>query len=214
MGSLPTIPLNQKVTTIVFSSGMSNYRRTHSPGGSFFFTVALSDQGSNLLTDRIADLRRAYRATIRHAPIRCDAMVVLPDHLHAVWTLPDGDSAYSERWRKIKHRFTRMVVTEVGRTAHPTLSPSKRAKREQGIWQRRFWEHTIRDDADFRAHVEYCLGNPVKHGLVERPADWPFSSIHRDIKAGRVDPDWIGAEMVGAFGEGRAYESGSEDWMI
>lgn len=181
---------------------MSSYIRAHNPGGSFFFTVALADRSSALLTDRIANLRRAYAATIRDAPVLCDAMVVLPDHLHAVWTLPPGDTAYSERWRKIKHRFTRMVMTEVGRTAHPTvLSPSKRAKRERGIWQRRFWEHTIRDECDYQTHVAYCWGNPVKHGLVTRAVDWPFSSLHRDIKAGRVDPKWVGAEIDGEFGE-------------
>ena len=100
---------------------MANYIRSRAPGGSFFFTVNLADQSSRLLTDHIEDLRRAFRATVRHAPIRCDAMVVLPDHLHAVWTLQEGDSAYSERWRKIKHRFTWMVAAEVGRTAHPCL---------------------------------------------------------------------------------------------
>ena len=113
---------------------MSNYIRARAPGGSFFFTVTLADRSSGLLTERIADLRRAYTATLRHAPLRCDAMVVLPDHLHAAWTLPPGDAAFSERWRKIKHRFTRIVGTEVGRTAHPTRSASKRAKRERGIW--------------------------------------------------------------------------------
>lgn len=180
---------------------MPNYIRSRAPGGSFFFTVNLADPSSSLLTDHIEDLRRAYRATIRHAPIRCDAMVVLPDHLHAVWTLPEGDNAYSERWRKIKHRFTLMVAAEVGRTAHPTLSQSKRAKRERGIWQRRFWEHTIRDEADFRAHISYCWSNPVKHALVEKPADWPYSSIHRDIKAGRIDSEWIGTDAEGRYGE-------------
>lgn len=198
---MPTMHVNVPVTAFMLSAAMPNYIRSRAPGGSFFFTVNLADPSSTLLTDHIEDLRRAYRATVRHAPIRCDAMVVLPDHLHAVWTLPEGDSAYSERWRKIKHRFTRMVAAEVDRPAHPTVSPSKRTKREQGIWQRRFWEHTIRDEADFRAHVAYCWGNPVKHGLVERPADWPFSSIHRDIGAGRVDPEWVGLEIEGNFGE-------------
>ena len=149
---------------------MPTYRRLHLPGASYFFTVNLADRRASLLTDRIADLRRAYAETVASAPVICDAMVVLPDHLHAIWTLPPGDSDYSERWRKIKHRFTRAVGAEVGRTAHPTRSASKRAKREAGIWQRRFWEHAIRDAQDYRMHVRYCRRNPVKHGLVARAA--------------------------------------------
>ena len=180
---------------------MPTYRRLHLPGTSYFFTVNLADRRASLLTDRIADLRRAYAETVASAPVICDAMVVLPDHLHAVWTLPPGDSDYSERWRKIKHRFTRAVGAEVGRTAHPTRSASKRAKREAGIWQRRFWEHAIRDARDYRMHVGYCWGNPVKHGLVARAAEWPFSSIRRDIRAGRVDAGWAGELPEGVFGE-------------
>jgi len=177
---------------------MSNYRRVRIPGASYFFTVALADRGSSLLIDRIDDLRRAYAETLRAEPVVCDAMVVLPDHLHAVWTLPPRDAEFSERWRKIKHRFSR----QVGRTAHPTrVSPSKLAKRERGLWQRRFWEHAIRDEADYRAHVAYCWGNPVKHGLVAQAVDWPFSSIHRDIRLGRIDPGWAGSVIDGQFGE-------------
>jgi len=177
---------------------MPNYRRIRLPGASHFFTVTLADRSSPLLIDHVDDLRRAYAETMRDTPVHCDAMVILPDHLHAVWTLPPGDSGYSERWRKIKHWFTRMV----GRFAHPThLSPSKRAKRERGLWQRRFWEHTIRDETDFHRRVTYCWGNPVKHGLVSRPVDWPYSSLHRDIRAGHVGPEWAGGDMDGAFGE-------------
>ncbi|MEM8851492.1 MAG: transposase [Pseudomonadota bacterium] len=135
---------------------------------------------------RIDALRAAYAATMRTMPVRCDAMVVLPDHIHAVWTLPPGDDAYSERWRKLKLRFSRAVNIEVGR------SESKRRKRERGIWQRRFWEHTIRDQADWAAHVRYVWVKPVKHGYVERPTDWTFSSIHGAIRAGDIRPDWDG----------------------
>lgn len=177
---------------------MPNYRRARIPGASYFFTLALADRNSSLLTDRIDELRCAYAETVRVEPVFCDAMVILPDHLHAVWTLQPGDAGFSERWRKIKHRFSR----KVGRTAHPTrLSASKIAKRERGLWQRRFWEHVIRDEADYRAHVAYCWGNPVKHGLVETAVDWPFSSIHRDIRLGRVDPEWAGGVVEGQFGE-------------
>lgn len=177
---------------------MSNYLRARLPGATYFFTVTLANRGSRLLTERIDDLRAAYLATSLNTPIHCNAMVILPDHLHAIWTLPPGDSDFSERWRKIKHRFSRAV----GRTAHPThVSMSKRRKRECGIWQRRFWEHVIRDEADYRMHMAYCWGNPVKHGLVDRAVDWPFSSIHRDIRAGRVDPEWAGGLFDGDFGE-------------
>ncbi|MDJ0824838.1 MAG: transposase [Rhodobacter sp.] len=181
---------------------MPNYRRAYVAGASYFFTVTLADRTSGLLVDRISELRRAYADTVRTMPMRCDAMVVLPDHMHAVWTLPAGDDAFSERWRKIKHRFSRAIGGAVGRTAHPTLrSASKVAKRECGIWQRRFWEHVIRDEADFRMHVAYCWGNPVKHGYVARAVDWPYSSIHRDIRLGRVGPEWAGEVPDGDFGE-------------
>ena len=177
---------------------MSNYRRRRVPGASYFFSVSLADKNSGLLIRRIDDLRAAYATTIREAPVFCDAMVILPNHLHAVWTLPPGDSNFPERWRKIKYRFSRAV----GKNAHPTyLCASKRAKRECGIWQRRYWEHMIRDDADYWRHVNYCWGDPVNHGLANRAADWPYSSIHRDICAGFVTPDYTRREINGNFGE-------------
>lgn len=174
---------------------MPNYLRARAPGATYFFTVNLADRTSSLLVDRIDILRRAYAATVRHAPIFCDAMVILPNHLHAVWTLPPHDSGFSERWRKIKYRFSRAFGAEFPRSA------SKRTKREKGLWQRRFWEHVIRDEADYTNHVEYCWGNPVKHGLVSRAADWPHSSIHRDIRSGRVSCEWAGSRYEGEFGE-------------
>ncbi|MGR3375581.1 REP-associated tyrosine transposase [Salipiger abyssi] len=187
---------------------MPNYRRLQMPGASYFFTVALARRPSALLLEHVDDLRGAYLDTIREAPVFCDAMVILPDHLHAVWTLPPGDNAFPERWRKIKARFSRRVgagsagTGAVGRIAHPTrVSSSKRAKRERGIWQRRYWEHMIRDEADYQAHVAYCWGNPVRHGLAARPSDWPWSSIHRDIRLGRVDANWSGGLGEGMFGE-------------
>lgn len=174
---------------------MPSYRRIRIPGATYYFTLALADRGSSLLTDRVDVLRAAYRATVREHPVITNAVVILPDHLHAVWTLPPGDADYSTRWRKIKARFSR----KVGQS--PPRSPSKHAKRERGIWQRRFWEHTIRDDADFAMHVQYCWGNPVKHGLVAQAAAWPLSSIHREIRSGRLDPDWSAPLPDGAFGE-------------
>lgn len=175
---------------------MSAYRRPRLPGASIFFTVALAQRGTTLLTDEIDRLRLAVAVTRRERPFTIDAFVVLPDHLHCVWTLPERDSDYSTRWGAIKSRFSRLLRDgcrvgfnpteaivagkEVG--WNPTLrrSESKIAKGDAGIWQRRFWEHHIRDDEDFLAHVGYCWANPVKHGLVGRPEEWPFSSIHRD----------------------------------
>lgn len=180
---------------------MPNYRRARPKGACYFFTVTLADRRSDLLTKRVNDLRDAFAHTLSGEPVFCDAIVVLPDHLHAVWTLPAGDCAYSERWRKIKYRFTR-AVGAVGRNAHPTRrSASKVAKRDAGIWQRRFWEHVIRDETDYRTHLEYCWSNPVKHGLVARAADWPYSSIHRDIRLGRVGSAWASKVPDGEFGE-------------
>ncbi|MCB4456120.1 REP-associated tyrosine transposase [Leisingera sp. McT4-56] len=174
---------------------MPNYRRFKREGGCYFFTINLAQRDSSLLVGEIAALRTAYAKTLKQAPFRCDAIVVLPDHLHAVWTLPAGDSGFSERWRLIKSRFSHAVEGSFGRSA------SKQAKREKGIWQRRYWEHLIRDEEDYRRHVAYCWANPVKHGLAERPADWAFSSIHRDIRAGRVAAEWAERSPDGAFGE-------------
>ncbi len=174
---------------------MTNYRRIRTPGTTYFFTVNLADRSSDLLLAQISALRKAYQKTCTERPFVCNAFVVLPDHLHAIWTLPARDADYSTRWRLIKTRF----VQQVG--GFGPRSASKRSKRERGIWQRRFWEHSIRDEADFRVHMRYCWGNPVKHGLVNRAVDWPFSSIHRDIRAGRVDAEWAGDVADGEFGE-------------
>lgn len=160
-----------------------------------FFTGALADRGSDLLVQHIDALRASVRATRASRPFRIDAWVVLPDHLHAVWTLPEGDADYSLRWKEIKTRFTKSVGLTGRRSA------SKIAKGEAGIWQRRFWEHHVRDDADLAAHIRYCWINPVRHGLVVRAADWPYSSIHRDIRLGRVEPEWAGTAPEGRFGE-------------
>ncbi|WP_299609539.1 transposase [uncultured Tateyamaria sp.] len=174
---------------------MSSYRRFRVDGATYFFTVNLADRSSDMLVDHIDHFRIAYARTWEEHPFRCDAMVVLPDHVHAVWTLPRGDTGYSERWRKIKARFSHALGGVYAR------SQSKEIKREVGVWQRRFWEHCIRDEADYRAHVAYCWSNPVKHGYVERAVEWPYSSIHRDVRMGQVEPEWCGAVLEGAFGE-------------
>ncbi|MFD2182854.1 REP-associated tyrosine transposase [Rhodoplanes azumiensis] len=175
---------------------MPNYRRAFVPGGCWFFTVTLLDRGSTALVDHIDPLRRATAWTRRRYPFQIDAAVVLPDHLHAVWTLPPGDADFSIRWRMIKTRFVQALAPTECR------SPVGIARGERGIWQRRFWEHLIRDERDYARHVEYCYINPVKHGLVRRVVDWPFSSFHRDVRAGVFPEDWAGEEdATGKFGE-------------
>jgi len=134
----------------------------------------LLDRRSRLLLEHMDALRAAVRLTRRRFPFEIDAMVVLPDHLHAVWTLPEGDCDFPVRWRLIKMRFSKAVP------AGEPLDTTRRVRGERGIWQRRYWEHLIRDERDLRRHIEYCWFNPVKHGLVENVEDWPYSSFHRD----------------------------------
>ena len=175
---------------------MPNYRRAFVPGGCWFFTVNLLERRNALLVDRIDALRDAVEKTRSRYPFVIDAMTVLPDHIHAVWTLPPGDADFSLRWRLIKSRFAQAMPKQ------ESLSRVRKARGERGIWQRRFWEHLIRDEADYARHVEYCYINPVKHGLVARVCDWSYSSFHRDVRAGIVPLDWAGdAEQRGEFGE-------------
>lgn len=163
---------------------MTDYRRNRVPGGTYFFTVNLLERRSGLLVEHIELLRDAVRAVRTRRPFHIDAWVVLPDHLHAVWTLPEGDADYSGRWRAIKIAFAKALPKTEER------SDVRMSKGERGIWQRRFWEHTIRDDADYAAHVDYVNVNPLKHGLVRRVADWPYSSFHRDVASGVYPLDW------------------------
>ena len=149
-----------------------------------------------MLVDHIDRLRAAVAKTRERYPLTIDAVVVLPDHIHAVWTLPPGDADFSLRWRLIKQRFVR------GQPKQERISAVRKARHERGIWQRRFWEHLIRDEADYARHVEYCYINPVKHGLVSRVRDWPHSSFHRDVRTGIIPEDWAGdVDASGAFGE-------------
>ena len=173
---------------------MPRYIRPRASGATVFFTVALLDRKSDLLVRHIDCLRHAFRSTLTERPCTVDALVMLPDHLHAVFTFPEGDAAYRTRWRLIKTRFSRHFPPQLSRPSHV-------ARAERGIWQRRYWEHHVRDNADFKAHVEYCWFNPVKHGLVEKPSAWPHSSFHRDVALGRVPNGWNGKICEGAFGE-------------
>lgn len=157
---------------------MARYRRNYVGGGCYFFTVNLADRASSLLVHRIVELRSSLSAVRRLHPFHIDAWVILPEHMHCVWTLPEGDLDYAGRWRDIKGRFSRSIP-EVGKS-----TASLRRRNERGIWQRRFWEHTISSEADYIAHINYVHLNPVKHGYVAKVIDWPFSTFHRYVKEG------------------------------
>jgi putative transposase len=175
---------------------MPNYRRAFVPNGSWFFTHNLLDRHRTLLVDHVDTLRCAFRETQPKLPFEIAAIVVLPDHLHAVWTLPPEDADFATRWRLIKTRFSKSLPDEEWRSMVRT------ARGKRGIWQRRYWEHLIRDDTDYERHVEYCYINPIKHGLVSRVQDWPHSSFHRDVRRGLFPIDWAGEfEPIGQFGE-------------
>jgi putative transposase len=165
---------------------MTDYRRSIIPGGSYFFTVNLADRSAKLLTDHIDALRAAFRyAHSRHRFV-VEAIVILPDHLHAIWTLPNGDADFALRWRLIKANFSRALPP------NEPVSSSRARRRERGIWQRRYWEHAIRDEADYMRHIEYIHINPVKHGHVARVRDWPYSSFHQMVSLGILTEDWAG----------------------
>ena len=171
-------------------------RYVRAKGSIFFFTVALAQRPSNLLIEEIERLRRIYRIVQQRYPFETIAICVLPDHIHALWALPADDENFSARWNSIKGGFSRGLDAQI-------RSASKVGKREKGVWQRRYWEHAIRDEADFQRHVDYIHYNPVKHGYVTRVADWPHSSFHRYVERGILAPDWGGdlSDIRGSFGE-------------
>ncbi len=172
---------------------MVQYRRSRVAGGTFFLTVNLFDRRA-LLTDHADVLRAIVRDVKTELPFKIDAMVILPDHWHAVWTMPPDDTSYKRRIRLIKSRFTKHLV----RTG---VSIAKDERGESQLWQKRFWEHTIRDERDLAAHVDYVHINPVRHGYVTRAADWPYSTLRRYVKNGMLPEDWAGASQEGVFGE-------------
>ncbi|MAT64251.1 MAG: transposase [Gammaproteobacteria bacterium] len=177
---------------------MTQYRRHYVPGGTYFFTVTLADRSNRLLIEHIALLRRAVAETRQEHPFAIDAMVIPPDHLHAIWTLPSDDADFSIRWRKIKARFSRLLPR------CKAVTESQRQKGERGVWQRRFWEHVIRNPSDLRNHIDYIHFNPVKHGYCRCVSDWPYSSFHRYCASGEYPRDWGGGEaetLAGNFGE-------------
>jgi putative transposase len=179
---------------------MSRYRRSLADGATFFFTVNLADRRSHLLTDEIDRLRHAWRTVREQHPFEDISACILPDHIHTIWQLPNGDADFGKRWGNIKRQFSKGLPAAESRTV------SKIAKREKGIWQRRFWEHQIRDDLDLQRHVDYIHHNPVKHGYVKCAQDWPHSSFHRYVRESIITLDWGEAETSQAnnnhgFGE-------------
>jgi putative transposase len=176
---------------------MPDYRRNRVPGGTYFFTANLLNRASDLLVARIEMLREAVRATRAQAPFHIDAWVVLPDHMHCIWTLPTDDDDYSGRWRALKKAFSKAIPPG----EHRSSTRVRRA--ERGIWQRRFWEHTIRGDLDYAAHMDYVHFNPVKHGYATSAAGWPYSTFHRCLAMGLYPADWEGEQTLLEGGERR-----------
>ena len=171
------------------ATSMSEYRRLFVPGGSYFFTVVTAGRTPLFAGDSARQiLGEVMRLCFRRYPVEVVAMVLLPEHLHAIWTLPTADDSYSDRWRWIKREFTREWLASGGKDL--ALRLSQRRERRRGVWQRRFWEHSIRDEADMEAHVDYIHYNPVKHGLASSPVDWPWSSFHRWVAAGHYAANW------------------------
>jgi putative transposase len=163
------------------------YRRAKAEGGTFFFTVVTYNRAKILtLPHHIPLLRQAFHQVKTSHAFDINAIVVLPDHLHCIWTLPPNDSDFSSRWQQIKATFTRQVSP----LYYQKRSASRIHKEEQGIWQRLFWEHQIRDEKDLRQHTDYIYYNPVRHQLVNAPRDWKYSSFHRDVKLGIYAIDW------------------------
>ena len=182
---------------------MPKYRRARIPGGTYFFTVVTYHRqrflANPLCQSVLSTVIKEVRADL---PFTQNAWVYLPDHLHCIWTLPEGETDYSKRWGLIKSRFSKQVKNILKEEI--VGSASRRHKREAIIWQRRFWEHSIRDENDYRRHLDYIHYNPVKHGLVGRVQDWPQSSFHQYVKKGLYPIDWadgIGSSDIEEFGE-------------
>jgi putative transposase len=180
--------------SVSYDHRMSDYRRYFVAGGTYFFTV-VTDGRAALFADEAARtlLGSVMRRCFLRRPVTTIAMVLLPEHLHCLWALPPGDSCYSVRWSWIKREFTRSWLS-CGGSEQPR-SDARRRDRRRNVWQRRFWEHAIRDEADLEAHFDYIHYNPVKHGHVASPRDWPWSTFHRWVRAGHYSPNWGRTEM-------------------
>lgn len=164
---------------------MPNYLRTYIPGGTYFFTLATLNRRPILLEPEIRTaLQQAVHLTRKRYPFHIDAWVLLPDHLHCIWTLPEGDDQYGTRWSLIKRHVTQSAKF------YSAATPSRMTRREGGLWQRRFWEHAIRNENDFERHANYIHWNPVKHRLAKTVSEWPYSTFHRYVRQGVYAPDW------------------------
>lgn len=162
-----------------------HYRRQRLEGGTYFFTVVTFERRP-ILVKKIDDLRRAFAIVMNDRPFVIDAHVIMPDHIHMIWTLPEGDADYPTRWRLVKHYFSRMNLPAAGES----ISLSRASKQERPLWQRRYWEHVIRDEQDMNNHIEYIHYNPVKHGVTGSPDEWEFSSFRKFVKNGYYPPSW------------------------
>jgi putative transposase len=171
---------------------MPNYRRLLQPGGTYFFTVVTYNRRRIFESpDACELLGNAFRIAQERYPFTMEAIRLLPDHLHCLWTLPESDHNFSIRWSFIKSFFTHRFVD----AGYPPLEKSRKARREGAVWQRRFWEHLIQDDEDLESHFNYIHFNPVKHGLVQEVDDWKFSSFHRYVQLGWYPPRWNDKEI-------------------
>jgi putative transposase len=184
MAFLFGVPEYPKYFIFDYTLLMSNYLRYRIPGGCYFFTVNLLERKNTLLIDHIDLLRESVKICKQNRPFHIDAWVVLPEHMHCIWTLPEGDDDFSNRWKTIKIHFSKNLP----KTERRSKTRVKRG--ERGIWQRRFWEHAIRDDRDYENHMDYIHFNPVKHGWVNHVIDWPYSSFHRYVKKNLYPADW------------------------
>lgn len=189
------------------------YRRAFIPGGSFFFTLVTEKRRPLLASAEAVDvLRQAFRTVKAARPFDLDAIVVLPDHLHCIWTMPQDDADFATRWRLIKTWFTKhcnpalrsgpdqlrhddVALRQTAPNATYKLNPSRVARKQQMIWQHRYWEHTLRDETDFSRHFDYIHYNPVKHGHVSSAREWPYSSFRRYVAEGIYAMDWGGSVM-------------------
>lgn len=169
------------------------YIRSRAKGATFFFTVVTSKRKKFLCNDEnVILIKEAFKHILKQHTFNDDAFVMLPDHIHCIWTLPEGDSNFSLRWQLIKRYFTKRCDDKY----KGLKTSSMRQKAEHAVWQRRFWEHQIRDERDFAAHVDYIHYNPVKHGYVKAPKDWPHSTFHRYVKEGIYEINWGATEKI------------------
>jgi putative transposase len=167
---------------------MRTYKRARIPGATYFFTVNLAERHAEaLLTQHIHVLRAAFQEVMQKHPFTLVAIVILPEHLHCIWRLPPEDSDFPMRWRLIKAHFSRALARS------EPMSASRVRKGERGIWQRRYWEHMIRDELDLQRHLDYIHYNPVKHGYVKRASEWPHSSFQRYVEHGYYPENWAAA---------------------